>query len=436
MDIMKSELSRRGFLGSALLTPVMIAALTGCSSSTPGGAAASKFVWQTIAQYSLQSPDPARVEYIKQVMKEFEANSSVTVDALVSPGDAAQTMVKLIQQAQSGSAPDITMVDTYLSQRFHGKLSDLTEVFKDNNLSVDDWFPAFQDGMQAEGKPVTMPFTTDVGAMYYRKDLISEAPKSWKELIEVGKDLQKQGLSVMFPAGRGISGVNYAVLTQYFAQGFEIFTDDGQLAFEDGDAREALEATLAHVKECMDAGIAPSRIASFTTTEDQNADIVGGTVGIVYHGSWLPTVYAGLTGGGDLSEQWAAAPIPSRDGQNFASLAGGWSYGAFIPESKSELLLEAGKFLVDGFTGDAGAAKWCTIGGFLPTRSAVYDHPDFVPGAFTDSFRDLLDNYGKTRPADDAFAKVNTALQVALSSVASGTESPQEAVKRAIEQSK
>jgi len=76
-------------------------------------------------------------------------------------------------------------------------------------------------------------------------------------------------------------------------------------------------------------------------------------------------------------------------------------------------------------------AKWTTIAGYLPTRKSVYDSPDFGKNRFTTAFEQIINKYGHLRPVAAAYPKISVALQIALSSVVSGSATPAQAVENA-----
>lgn len=428
--------SRRAFLQFSLASGAALT-LAACAPGGGGGGAGGgrkTFVWQAIPAYSQQSPDHNRVDYIKQVLSSFQQASGFSVEAQITGSDANAAMSKLVQQANQGTAPDVTMIDTYLAPRFSERLTDLSPVLAKAGIAVDDWFPNLQGAMLRDGTPVVLPMTTDLGVLYYRKDLVDTPPASWDDVYRIGKNLAAQGKYFSLPAGNGASPIMYSVLAPYLAQGAEIMGPDGGPGFADGDGYDAMLGVLEYIERCVRDGITPSKVASYVTVDDQNADILAGQVGMFLHGSWFPRQYATLGGTGDFYEEWGVAPIPSANGTEFATIAGGWSYGMFI-DDEPDVVEAAGDFLVDGWIGDEGMAEWCSIAGFLPARSSVYDSPSYEANPFTETFREHLDKYARVRPADEGYAAVASALGAAASGVASGARSPKDALKDAIAQS-
>ena len=59
---------------------------------------------------------------------------------------------------------------------------------------VDQHFKAIVENNTVDGKLVAMPWFTDAGMLYYRKDLLEkygkQAPQTWQELTATAKELQ------------------------------------------------------------------------------------------------------------------------------------------------------------------------------------------------------------------------------------------------------
>jgi multiple sugar transport system substrate-binding protein len=77
-------------------------------------------------------------------------------------------------------------------------------------------------------------------------------------------------------------------------------------------------------------------------------------------------------------------------------------------------------------------ASWCSIGGYLPPRKSVYDHPTYEQNPFTPQFREHLEKYARTRPAARDYQQVSNALRVALSNVSSGSTNATQALDEAL----
>jgi multiple sugar transport system substrate-binding protein len=428
--------SRRDFLrwSGGLAGALALPGLAGCGNSGSqgggggGGGGSSTLSWQAIPSYSIQAPDPARVEFVKEQISNFEADSDLTVDAQVSSSDINAAMAQLLQQASQGRAPDVAQVDSFIFPRFTEFAAPIAAQLEEADLALDDWFPPFREVMNSGGDVRGVQFTTDVRVLYYRKDLIDTPPTSFDEVIEVAKGLQGQDLQFLLPAGRGEGAVATSVWPAYWAAGGEI-VQDGSPGFADGAGRDALLGVLSFVRRCIDEGVTPQRVSNYGAEDDLAQEVVAGRAGMFLGGNWQVAMLQELSGG-NFSDQWGVAPIPNASGSGFATTAGGWMWGFFTEDEA--VREEAARFIIDGWVSDEGMANWCNIGGYLPPRESVFDLPSYKGNEFTPQFREILQQYSRLRPSDESYPGISSAVQVALSNVASGQREPEAAVDEAL----
>lgn len=402
------------------------ALLGGCA-----GEAAGTFSWQAIPSYSLQSTSPPVADYIRRQLAAFEDRSQLGIDEEVSSADIVAAMAKLLLQASQGRAPDIAQSDSYIFGRMTPYAQPLDDRMQQAGLRLDDWFPSLQQVMTAGGSTVRgLQFTTDVRALYHRLDLVPEAPATWDELVSIAKPLAEKGKYFLFPGGGSEGAVTTTLWPQYWAQGAELFRPDGSVAFGSGSAYDAMRASLGIVERCLSEGITPQAAANYGLEDDMNPDIVAGRVSMFMGGSWQAAALDSIVPGGNFFRDWGVAPLPTLGGGPPVTSAGGWVWTAFT-EDQTEV--DAGvDWVLQAFVGDQGMASWCSVGGYLPPRKSVYDLPEYEQNPFTPVFREHLEKYARTRPPDEDYQEVSSALQVALSSVASGSAGATEALDAAL----
>ncbi len=142
-------------------------------------------------------------------------------------------------------------------------------------------------------------------------------------------------------------------------------------------------------------------------------------------GSWQVAQLKSIIGEKGLAN-WAVARIPQKAGAENATSAGGWAWGIFTKDPEKR---KAAFDLISRlYVGDAGMAGWTTVAGYLPTRKSSYKHPAFGRNDYTDDFQAILESDGNVRPAAAVYPKISTELQVALSSVVSGSKTPEKAL--------
>ena len=418
-------LSRRSLLQLAGLGAGSLL-LPGCSSASP-----SAVSWQAIPSYSLQSSDAKRAGYLKTQLAEYQTGKALSITSEVTSTDTAAAMTKLLLQASQGRAPDISQVDGYVFGRMATYAKPLTRQMDRAKLKLDDWIPSLRPIMTAGGTEVkALQFTSDVRVLYYRKDLVPKPPATWDELIALGKPLAARGFTMLFPGGRSEGAVTTALWPQLWNQGAELFDAHGEPAFASGSGYTAMRAALEVVQNLVRTGVSPSRVATFGAEDKANSDVVAGRVAMFLGGSWQAATLNNALPKKDFFTTWGIAPIPSISGEKHITSAGGWVWAGFTDDQAH---LDFGTdWVIQAYVSDEGMAAWCTAGGYLPPRQAVYDRPDFQQNPFTPVFRDHLTRYARTRPGDRRYLEVSNSMQIALSAVASGATSADEALDQAL----
>lgn len=422
-------LTRREFLkvGGVGLAGAALLGTAGCGGEGTGGQAIS---WQAIPSYSLQATDENRIQYLEDRISSWERSVEFVIEPLVTSADITAAMARLLEQASQGRAPDIAQVDSYIFPRFYDAARPLDDYLGD--VSVDDYFPFAREVMTAGGGSVNgLQFTTDVRVLYYRRDMISEPPASWEEVLQTGQEMADEGMiPYLFPGGRDEATVTTSLLPYFWAQGGELTDDEGNPVFGEGANREAMINSLGFIQECVQTGVTPQRITEYGLETDLNGDVASGQTAMFLGGNWQVGLLQEIIGAEEFVEQWAVAPIPSMSGSEHATTAGGWVWAVFTEDEAKQ---EAGvDFLNATFVGDEGMAGWCNVGGYLPPRESVFEVSAYEGNEYTDTFREHLEQYARNRPPAEVYQDISTELQVAVSNVVSGEAGPEQALDDAV----
>jgi multiple sugar transport system substrate-binding protein len=401
--------------------------LPACSADEDGRTVS----WQAIPSYSLQGTDPKRVGYLREQRAAYEAESGYRLDPQVTVSDTSAAMAKLLLQASQHRAPDISQVDGYVFGRTARYARTIDRHLAAAGLRLDDWFPSLRAVMTGGGDRVRgLQFTTDVRVLYYRRDLVPRPPATWEELLSIVRPLAARGQYFTFPAGRSEGAVNTTLWPQYWAQGADLFTSSGEPAFGSGRGYDAMRNALRVVRQLIDSGASPDRVATFGSEDNQNADVVAGRVAMFIGGNWQAAALNNLLPRKDFFTRFGVAPIPSISGERHVTSAGGWVWGGFTADDRT---LDAGiDWVMRTYVSDSGMARWCSLGGYLPPRQSVYDHPQYQKNPFSPVFREHLATYSRGRPSTRKYLEVSNSMQIALSSVAAGDAGPDQALDDAL----
>lgn len=233
----------------------------------------------------------------------------------------------------------------------------------------------------------------------------------------------------MLPGGRN-EGTSVTTLWPLFwGMGGELVDDDGEPVFGEGDNRNIMLQILETVDEAVQTGALPQRVAGYGGENDLNEEIATGNTAMFIGGNWQDSYLKEVLGEEEFAN-WDVAPVPMLDeSAEPATSAGGWAWGIFTEDPDKQRA--AFELIQHMFTGEEGMAQFSTVYGGLPSRESVFDHELYEGSEFTDLYRDFLENDAQVRPASTHYNAISNQMQIAISSVISGSKTPEEALNDA-----
>lgn len=429
----RRDVLRIGAIGTASIAGLNFLAACGNTSTPPGGPVTIS--WQAIPAYSLQSTDPNRVVYVQNAINTWQKqNKGSTIDPVVASADETAANARLLQQLAQNRAPDVVMIDSYIFPQFSKYAQPIDEYLADVGVSLNDFFPFCQKLMKnSAGKVVGLQFTTDVRNLFYRKDLVPTPPASWDDVMTVGKQMKQQGYDAyLFPAGRGEATSTTGLLPYYWAQGYDLYDSKGTLLLKSDPGKTAMLKSFQFIESLVQQGLTPQRVTQYKAEADLNGEASSGKIAMFLGGNFQVPQLSQIIGSQKFFSQWGVAPIPSSDGTKHATTSGGWIWAIFTKDKTKQKA--AVNFVANSFVNDQGMAGWTNVGGYLPTRTQVYDLPSFTKNQFTATFEEYLHDYAHVRPAVDAYQDLSTSLQVAVGNIVSGSQNASDALNTVLEQ--
>ena len=272
--------------------------------------------------------------YAETVAKAYKEQSGTTVN--IKSGDQMGGLDKLSLDNQSGQAPDVMMApyDRVGSLGTDGQLS---EVKLSDGAKTDDKTKSLVTA--ADGKVYGAPAVIESLVMYYNKDLVKEAPKTFADLENLAKDSKY--------AFAGEDGKTSAFLADwtnfYFAYGLlagnggYVFGQNGKDAKDIGLANDGSIAGINYAKtwyEKWPKGMQDTEGAgNLIQTQFQE-----GKTAAIIDGPWKAQAFK------DAKVNYGVATIPTLpNGKDYAAFGGGKAW--IIPSSTKNL--EAAQKFVD-----------------------------------------------------------------------------------------
>lgn len=254
-------------------------------------------------------------------------------------------------------------------------------LLKDHLLDLLPWtrgeesqhFKSLIDGNTVQGRLVALPWYTDAGVLYYRKDLLARygqsVPNTWQALHDIAKRIQAaeraRGHSdfhgFLFQ-GKADEGLTCQALEWIASSGGgQVLASSGDITVRNPAAAAALDMAARWIGD-----IAPLGVLNHEP-EDSRGVFQNGHA--LFMRNW-PYAWALMQkADSPVKDKVGIAPLPGQQAQGGRSAVGGWQLGVSRYSKHPELAAD----LVRYMTSAAVQRERAIDGGFNPTRPALYE---------------------------------------------------------------
>lgn len=357
--------------------------------------------------------------------KYMDMHPEVTVNVLETP-DLATDRLGLYLQFFEAESPevDVYMIDTIWPGDLAAHLVDLYQ-FDGVQELVDMMFPAMVENDTVDGKLVAIPWFTDAGLLYYRKDLLEkyglEVPKTWDDLENTAKiimDGEKKDNPDFWGfvwQGDAYEGLTCDALEWIVSNGGgTIISTDKEITIANEKAAEIIDKAAGWV-----GTISPNGVVGMP---EEGARAVWQAGNAVFMRNW-PYAYS-LSNAEDsaVAGKFGVSPLPAGDSGRGAAALGGWQLAVSKYSENPEVAVDVALYLA-GYESQKNRA---IVGSLNPTIEALYQDPDVLEA--TPIFGELYDVFVNAVPRPSTvsapnYNEVSTAFFQAVHSVLTGVES-------------
>ena len=307
-------------LGTATLASLLLVACGSKTADKPADTSSSE-----AKEITLYVEDQYKA-YAEKVAAAYEKESGTKVN--IKSGDQLGGLDKLSLDNQSGQAADVMMApyDRVGSLGTDGQLSEVT---LSEGAKTDNTTKSLVTA--ADGKVYGAPAVIESLVMYYNKDLLKEAPKTFAELEELAKDSKyafagEEGKTSAFLADWTNFYYAYGLLS---GNGAYVFGDNGKNPKDIGLANEGAIAGINYAKSWyekwpkgMQDGTAAGNLIQTSFQEGKTAAIIDGP--------WKAQAFK------DAKVNYGVATIPTLpNGKEYSAFGGGKAW--IIPSSTKNL---------------------------------------------------------------------------------------------------
>lgn len=350
---------------------------------------------------------------------------------VVSTPNSATERLSLYQQLLSARSSDVDVfqIDVVWPGMLADHLLDLSEHTKG---AEKDHFPALVENNTVDGKLVAMPWFTDAGVLYYRKDLLekynAEVPQTWEQMTETARKVmageREAGNSRFWGfvwQGRAYEGLTCNALewlTSY--QGGTIVDGDGKVTVNNPQAAEALKLARSWIDD-----ISPASVLNYTEEEARGVFQSGNAV---FMRNWPYAWSLAQSEDSPVKGKVGVVALPKGgpDGRNAGTL-GGWQ----LAVSKYSMNVDLAADLVAYLTSYEEQKRRAIEGSYNPTLPELYKDEEVL--AEVPFFGELYETFenGVPRPSSvtgESYGRVSNAFFNATHEVLSGKAEPEAAL--------
>jgi multiple sugar transport system substrate-binding protein len=301
---------------AAGLAAIVVLLTAGCSAAVPETDAVKPVSGIGPITFATGKLDTGYLPHLVAEWNSAHPRQRVTVIYL--PDDSDEQHAQLVENLQAKSdVYDVMSLDVVWTAEFaaNGWISPVSRQL----VPLGDFLRPAVDTATYEGKLWAIPFTSNAGLLYYRKDLVAKPPTTWAQLASDAESIAPRhhiaGYAGQFAAYEGLT-VNFAEAVQ--SAGGSILSPDGSRATVDtAQARRALGFLVSGFRQ----GWIPKAALNYDEAASEQAFEAGK---LLFLRNW-PYVYgdASTPGPGNkVVGKFGVTTLPGPDGPGSSSLGG------------------------------------------------------------------------------------------------------------------
>ncbi|HET8802414.1 MAG TPA: ABC transporter substrate-binding protein [Marinobacter sp.] len=350
---------------------------------------------------------------------------------VVSTPNSATERLSLYQQllaARSGDI-DVFQIDVVWPGMLANHMVDLSEYI---DGAGDKHFQSLIRNNTVDGRLVAMPWFTDAGVLYYRKDLLDKydqaVPETWKQLTETAETVMKAERDAgndkfwgFVWQGRAYEGLTCDALEWVASHnGGTIVNAEGDVTINNPQAREALALASTWIDT-----ISPRSVLNYTEEEARGVFQSGNAL---FMRNWPYAWSLAQSANSPVKGKVGVVALP-KGGENgrHAGTLGGWQLAVSKYSENTALAADLVRYL----TSYEEQKRRAIEGSYNPTIPALYKDEEVL--AAVPFFGKLFETFknGVPRPSSvtgESYGRVSNAFFNSVHDVLSGEAEPEQAL--------
>lgn len=380
------------------VTAVAGLVLAGCAGGGGGsGAESSGLDSRGPISFAMGSNDSAKLEPIIEAWNADHPDEEVTLVELPQEANGQRDTLVQSLQAKSGDydvmALDVTWTAEFAAQGW------LQPLDGDLQLDTSNLLPATVDSATYMDTLYAAPQNTNAQLMFYRTDIVDEAPATWDELLSYRDAADAEDLDLLIMQLKNYEGLTVQTTQAINSWGGSVVDADGKTPTVDSDEAKAGIQALA---EAYANGDIPKGANGYTE-EQTNLEFLEGNAVFAYN--W-PYMYDTATSedSSQVKDKFDVAAIVGPDGPG-ASTLGGYNNGINVYSENKATAFDFVQFILSE-ENQRGFAEQS----FPPVLASIYEDESLIEQfPYLPALKDALDN-AQPRPVTPFYAAVSKAI--------------------------
>ncbi|WPB77732.1 ABC transporter substrate-binding protein [Archangium violaceum] len=405
-----------------LVLGLVLGTLPGCrrkkeEASVAGGKTPLVFKYQPLG-------DPVA---FRELLADFERKNpdvALSTEALPNSSDVAHQF--FLTSLEGGADDfDVLVVDVVWVPEFAkaGWIADISKAFPPEVLRR-DFLSGPVEAVVVDGKTYAVPWYVDVGVLFYRKDLVSRAPRTYAELEQFAREAKAKDprLQGYVWQGRQYEGLNCNVFEAIWGHGGQVLDEKGRLELDTEQARAGLE----YLRRLIASGISPPGV---TSAAEEEARRVFQSGQAVFMRNWPYAWEEAQKPDSPIRGKVGITTLPTVSGEPGWGTLGGWQLA--VNAHVSPKRKDAAARLIAHLTSPEANVVMALSYGRNPPRPLVYKDPRLVERVpFIASLLGMVEN-ARPRPVTPYYNLLSDVLQSEFSAAIAGIRPPETALKQA-----
>jgi multiple sugar transport system substrate-binding protein len=418
---------------SKLLKPLLYFFLVAiaCLLGVQGGQLSALTQSPVTLSVLMHAPEAAEWKPLLQAF--HQQHPDIELDIIEGPTDSTQIEDLYTTSFLLGNSPyDLVFMDVVWAPKFAaaGWLLDLSDKISPKELA------AFLEGDVAggryQGKLYRIPLHSDVGMLYYRKDLLAKAgyepPETFQELVQISQALQQQskvdwGYLWQGKQYEGLAAMFVEVLEGYGA--FWVNADTLEVGLDRPEALKALE----FLRSTLEQGISPPGVTTYQEEETRRLFQNGKAA---FLRNWPYVVSLASAADSPIRGKFALKPMVHAPGYKSGACQGGWGLGIAKTSKHPEAAWQAIQFM----TSEEVERQFILATSKVPSRKSLFNDPAIAAQyPYYPQLLKVVEN-ATLRPPIAQYAQASDILQRYLSAALTNKMPPEAAMKAAAEETR